>query len=107
MMRGRGAAAVIALLAALAAPGGAQAPTADSTADERARALAERATARRAQQLADTALRDYRATAIGYLTFLAQVGEGFPDPPAVVKADQLAVEIYWKAPNLSRQVIVG
>ncbi|HXT47600.1 MAG TPA: hypothetical protein VN717_03115, partial [Gemmatimonadaceae bacterium] len=75
--------------------------------DARARELVERATARRAQQLADTALRDYRATAHGYLTFLAQVGEGFPDPPKVVRSDELALEVYWLAPNLSKQRIVG
>jgi len=75
--------------------------------DARARDLVERATTRRAQQLADTALRDYRATAHGYLTFLAQVGEGFPDPPKVVRSDELALEVYWHAPNLSKQRIVG
>ena len=75
--------------------------------DPRARQLAERATARRAQQLADTALRDYQAVARGYLTFLAQVGEGFPEPPRVVKADELALEVYWKAPDHSKQVLVG
>ena len=75
--------------------------------DPRARALAVRATERRARQLADTALRDYTALARGFLTFLAQVGEGFPDPPKVVKADQLAVEVAWAAPDFSRQVVVG
>ena len=75
--------------------------------DARTRELVERATMRRAQQLADTALRDYRATAHGYLTFLAQVGEGFPDPPKVVRSDELALEVYWLAPNLSKQRIVG
>ena len=75
--------------------------------DERARELAERATQRRAQQLADTALRDYHATAHGYLTFLAQVGENFPDPPKVVRSDELALEVYWRAPNLSKQRIIG
>lgn len=75
--------------------------------DERARALVERATTRRAQQLADTALRDYHTTAHGYLTFLAQVGENFPDPPKVVRSDELALEVYWRAPNLSKQRIVG
>ena len=75
--------------------------------DTRTRALVERATARRAQQLADTGLMDYRATAHGYLTFLAQLGEGFPEPPRVVKADQLAVEVYWRAPDLSKQRIIG
>ena len=75
--------------------------------DDRARELVDRATARRAQQLADTALRDYQATAHGYLTFLAQVGENFPDPPKVVRSDELALEVYWRAPNLSKQRIVG
>ena len=73
----------------------------------RSRALVERATARRAQQLADTGLVDYKATAHGYLTFLAQVGEGLAEPPKVVKADELAIEVYWRAPNLSKQRIVG
>ena len=75
--------------------------------DARAQELVERATARRAQQLADTALRDYHASAHGYLTFLAQVGENFPDPPKVVRSDELALEVYWRAPNLSKQRIVG
>jgi hypothetical protein len=75
--------------------------------DPRARALVERATARRAQQLADTGLKDYRAVAHGYVTFLAQVGEGLAEPPKVVKADELVNEVYWRAPNLSKQRIVG
>ena len=75
--------------------------------DARTRALVERATARRAAQLADTALVDYQATAHGYLTFLAQVGEGFPEPPKIVKADELALEVYWRSPDLSKQRIVG
>ncbi len=75
--------------------------------DGRARALVELATERRARQLADTALSDYRATARGFLTFLAQFGEGFTEPPQVVKADELAVEVYWLAPNLSKQRLVG
>ena len=75
--------------------------------DARTIALVRRATALRAMQLADTGLRDYRATAHGYLTFLAQLGEGFTEPPKVVKADELALEVYWKAPDRSRQQIVG
>ncbi|MGI9077041.1 MAG: hypothetical protein ACR2G6_06870, partial [Gemmatimonadaceae bacterium] len=69
--------------------------------------LVERATERRAQQLADTTLRDYTSQAHGYLTFLAQIGEGFTEPPRIVKADELALEILWRAPNLSRQRIIG
>ncbi|HEY2026896.1 MAG TPA: hypothetical protein VGG78_07790 [Gemmatimonadaceae bacterium] len=75
--------------------------------DPRVRALVERATARRAQQLADTGLRDFTAIAHGYVTFLAQVGEGLAEPPKVVKADELVNEVYWLAPNLSKQRIVG
>jgi hypothetical protein len=69
--------------------------------------LVDRAIARRTAQLADTGLADYRAVAHGFLTFLAQVGEGFPDPPQVVRADELAVEVYWRAPNQSKQRVVG
>jgi hypothetical protein len=75
--------------------------------DERTRALVERATERRASQLADTALVDYMATAHGYVTFLAQFGEGFPEPPKIVKADELGLEVYWRAPDLSKQRIIG
>jgi hypothetical protein len=94
--------AVVAVLATLPAVARAQ-----QWNDARTRALVERATARRAQQLADTGLVDYRATAQGYLTFLAQLGEGFTEPPRIVKADQLALEVYWRAPDLSKQRIIG
>jgi hypothetical protein len=75
--------------------------------DPRTRELVERATERRASQIADTALADYKATAHGYVTFLAQFGEGFPDPPKIVKADELGLEVYWRAPDLSKQRIMG
>lgn len=75
--------------------------------DPRTRALVERATERRASQIADTALADYKATAHGYVTFLAQFGEGFPEPPKIVKADELGLEVYWRAPDLSKQRIMG
>lgn len=75
--------------------------------DDRVLALVRQATERRAQQLADSGLGDYSATAHGYVTFLAQFGEGFREPPQVVKADELALEVYWRAPNLSKQRIVG
>ena len=90
------------VVAALAQPANAQ-----QWNDARSRALVERATARRAQQLADTGLRDYKAVAHGYVTFLAQVGEGLAEPPKVVKADELVNEVYWRAPNLSKQRILG
>jgi hypothetical protein len=89
-------------LVIFASPAGAQAWN-----DPQALALVQRASERRAIQLADTALKDYRARAHGYLTFLAQVGAGFPEPPRIVKADELALDVYWAAPDLSKQVIVG
>src|SRR5262249_718471 len=52
--------------------------------DPRARALVEIATQRRARQLADSLLVDYRADAKGYVTFLAQLGKGFLEVPVLV-----------------------
>src|SRR5258708_28051952 len=89
-------------LALAGAPAGAQ-----NWNDARARELVERAMMRRAQQLADTGLKDYKAIAHGYVTFLAQVGEGLAEPPKIVKADELVNEVYWLAPNLSKQRILG
>jgi hypothetical protein len=73
----------------------------------RAESLATHATTVRAAQLADSGLRTYKAEARGYLTFLAQLGKGFPDPPKIVRADQVASDIYWKAPGSSKQLIQG
>jgi hypothetical protein len=70
-------------------------------------ALARRAIEHRAQTAVDTALRDYKARAHGFLFFLGQFGEGLTEPPRLVKADQLELEVYWKAPQLSKQRIIG
>lgn len=75
--------------------------------DSATMALVRRGVERRAQQLADTGLRDYTARANGYLTFLGQIGEGFTEPPRILKADQLALEVYWRAPDQSKQRIIG
>ena len=97
-------AAACGLLASPVAPAEAQAQQWN---DSTSIALAERATALRAAQFADTALRDFTARARGYLTFLGQVGEGFTEPPRVISADELAVEVYWLAPDRSKQIVVG
>ena len=70
-------------------------------------ALARRAIERRDRTASDTMLRDYKAQAHGFLFFLGQFGEGLSEPPRLVKADQLELEVYWKAPQLSKQRIVG
>lgn len=75
--------------------------------DVRTLELVRAATARRAVQLADTGLRDYTARATGTLTFLAQFGDGFLETPALVKSDQIVLEVYWGAPNRSKQRIIG
>ncbi len=70
-------------------------------------ALIARAAARRANVEADTGLRDFEARAHGFVFFLGQLGEGLAEPPKLIKADQLALEVYWRAPGHSKQRIVG
>jgi hypothetical protein len=70
-------------------------------------ALVERGTARRQLVQADTSLRSYQARAHGFVFFLAQVGSGLTEPPRLVKADELQLEVYWRAPGLSKQTILG
>lgn len=69
--------------------------------------LIARAVERRSALFADSGLQDYTARAHGFVLFLAQFGEGFNDPPRLVRADQLALEVYWKAPGASKQRIIG
>ena len=69
----------------------------------RARALIERAQAARRES--SGALGSYRADAHGYVYF-------FIDQPdqaehVLVKADQVALELFWKAPDRARQRLVG
>lgn len=70
-------------------------------------ALVARGAARRQLVQADTSLRSYRARAHGFVFFLAQVGSGLTEPPRLVKADELQLEVYWRAPALSKQTILG
>jgi len=70
-------------------------------------ALVRRAVDQRAAVAADSQLRSYRTRAHGFVFFLAQVGEGLSEPPRLVKADELDVEVYWQAPNRSKQVVLG
>ena len=94
---------LVSLLAALApAPLAAQ-----DWNDAQARALVERAIARRAGDPA-RGLQDFHARAHGFVFFLAQLGdEGLEEPPQLVKSDQLELEVYWKAPGRSKQRIIG
>ena len=67
--------------------------------------LVSRAQARRATTQADTGLISYQADARGHVYF-------FLDRPdtgdrSLVKTDQVALEVYWRAPAQSKQRIVG
>lgn len=99
-MRGRTVSVLIGLLAA--SPLHAQ-----QWNDGATRALVDRAIARRSQARTDSTLRDYQARAHGFVFFLGQLGEGLAEPPRLVKSDELVLEVYWKAPGLSKQRIVG
>ena len=70
-------------------------------------ALVRRAQERRSEAQADASLASYRTRAHGFVFFLAQVGAGLSEPPRLVKADELAVEVYWQAPDRSKQVMLG
>jgi hypothetical protein len=96
--------AVCSLLSVGALPRVAAAQAWDSPA---VRSLVSRAIARRSAALADTALKDFSARAHGFVFFLGQIGEGLSEPPRLIKADQLELQVYWKAPNLSKQHIIG
>ncbi len=69
--------------------------------------LVRRAVDRRLAIQADSSLTSYQARAHGFVFFLAQVGEGLAEPPRLVKADELDVAVYWRAPDRSKQVILG
>ena len=94
--------AIGALLPACASPLAAQGWDAPE-----ALALVRRAVDQRAAVQADSMLLSYRTRAHGFVFFLAQVGEGLTEPPRLVKADELDVEVYWQAPNHSKQVVLG
>ena len=102
--RAGGVATVISLLVLPSYPSPGAAQTWNST---ETLALVQRAVERRQAVQADSALTGYKARAHGFLFFLAQVGEGLSEPPRLVKADELDVEVYWQAPNRSKQVILG
>lgn len=71
-----------------------------------ATALVARATVRRTLAEAPDGLQRWQATARGMVLFLSQLGDG-NGAPRLIKADELAVEVYWEAPGRSKQTIVG
>jgi len=86
-------------------PGGG-ALSAQEWGSSRTRALVERAVARRSAAESEGSIRRWEALARGMVLFLARIGED-QTPPRLVKADELAVEVYWEAPGRSKQTIVA
>ena len=73
--------------------------------DARALELIDRARVRREAPHADTTLRNYQAEAAGYVYFYLDRRE--TDERTLVKTDQIALEVYWAAPSLTKQRIIG
>jgi hypothetical protein len=73
--------------------------------DPATRALVERAILRRSRAEADTSLLSYRANGRGVVTFLAEIGSDRSGPARLLKGDELAVEVYWRRPDRSKQII--
>ena len=92
------------LLPALGAPRGVAAQDWNGA---EARSLVERAIQRRGAAFADSQLTDWSARAHGFVFFLGQIGEGLAEPPRLIKSDQLELEVLWRAPDRSKQRIIG
>lgn len=86
-----------------AAPAAAQAPAAWN--GPRALELVERARIRREQPRADSLLRDYTADAGGWVYFYLDRRDS--DERTLVKTDQIALRLFWQAPDRTKQQIVG
>jgi len=91
-----------ALAALLALPAAAQEPGWNTP---RALDLVQRAQTRRTQALSDTGMADYQADARGFIYFYLDRRD--IDERTLVKTDQVALQVFWKAPNQTKQVIVG
>ncbi len=94
-----------ALLVATSVPARVVAQDGPSWNDPRALELVARARALRSSTVVDSAFRSYHAQARGYVYFYFDR----PDSGArtLVKADQVALDVYWQAPRSTKQVIVG
>jgi hypothetical protein len=96
-----------AALAALLALAVARPLTAQAWDDSATTQLIRRGQAARARSAPDSTLTGYRTRAHGFVFFLAQAGPDLSEPPRLIKADELDVEVYWRAPGIHKQVILG
>lgn len=73
--------------------------------DARALTLIAQARDRRQAPLADSTLRNYRARAEGFVYFY--IDRRDTDERTLVKIDQVALDVFWAYPDLTKQRIVG
>lgn len=75
--------------------------------DSATSAVVTKAIAARSSSQPDSSLVSYHSKAHGLVFFLGQAGRQLEGTPRLIKADELEVEVYWKAPGSSKQVILG
>jgi len=73
--------------------------------DPQTLAIVQRGQELRSQLILDSLFKNYQAEATGHVYFFAD--GPLSENRILVKADQVALDIYWSAPNKTRQVIVG
>lgn len=73
--------------------------------DARVVSLIERARETRRSPVVDSALVTYQAEARGYVYFFVDRSDS--DEHVLVKADQVALDVFWRAPDQTKQRIVG
>lgn len=73
--------------------------------DARVLELMQRARERRSRPDHAPDLQDYQAEANGYVYFYLDQGDA--EDRTLVKVDQIALEVFWAAPDLTRQRIIG
>lgn len=73
--------------------------------DARTLELVERARERRQRPVVDSTLRNYRADVSGHIYFFID-READPEP-VLLRADQVALELFWAQPDRVKQVIHG
>lgn len=97
--------ACVALVLAVFGPGEARAQEPESWNSDRSLELIARARERRAEPIADSLLVNYRAKAAGMVYFY--LDRQSSDERTLVRSDQIALEVYWAAPDRTKQRIVG
>ena len=91
--------------AALQAQAGTPRDTANGWNATAVRGLMERVRLRRQQPRGDTALTNYSAKATGNIYFYLDRPQG--EERTLVKVNQIALQLFWARPNLTKQKIVG